>query len=197
LIPKDLQNFKNLVNLNQTLSNLDLLNLEDLANRGSTYIMQYTTGTQIAYYHLCHRKLWLFANGIQMEHTSDLVAEGKLIDENSYPQRASKWQELAIEGIKIDHYDAQHNIVREVKKSNKKEGAHIAQLKFYLYVLERNGIKVEYGVLEYPKLREKEEIWLSAADRVAIPMWEKEVQRIIREEDCPPQIEAQMCKKCL
>ena len=94
--------------------------------------MQYVTGTQIAYYHLCHRKLWLFANGIRMEHTSDLVAEGKLIDENSYPQRAEKWQELAIEGIKIDHYDAQHNIVREVKKSSKKEAAHIAQLKYYL-----------------------------------------------------------------
>ena len=158
--------------------------------------MQHTTGTQIAYYHLCHRKLWLFTNGIQMEHTSDLVAEGKLIHENSYPQRAVKWQELAIEGIKIDHFDAQHNIVREVKKSSKKEAAHIAQLKFYLYVLERNGIDVEYGVLEYPKLREKEEIWLSAEDRIAIPVWEREVQSIINDGECPPRIAARMCKKC-
>ena len=32
------------------------------------------TGTHFNYYQICHRKLWLFSNGIQMEHTSDLVA---------------------------------------------------------------------------------------------------------------------------
>lgn len=36
------------------------------------------TGTHFNYYMVCHRKLWLFANGINMEHTSDLVYEGKL-----------------------------------------------------------------------------------------------------------------------
>ncbi len=79
------------------------------------------TATQIQYLHLCHCKLWLFSNGLNMEHTSDLVAEGKLIDENSYPQRADRWQQLEIEGIKLDHYDAQRGIVREVKKSNRRE----------------------------------------------------------------------------
>ncbi|MEM6517092.1 MAG: CRISPR-associated protein Cas4 [Bacteroidota bacterium] len=156
----------------------------------------YTTGTQIQYLHLCHRKLWLFAHGINMEHTSALVAEGKLIDENSYPQRASKWQELAIEGIKIDHYDAQHNIVREVKKSNKREGAHIAQLKFYLFVLERNGIEVSHGVIEYPKLRLTEEVWLTEEDRVMVPQWEEQVQAIIARADCPDRIEDRLCRKC-
>jgi CRISPR-associated exonuclease Cas4 len=33
------------------------------------------TGTHINYYHICHRKLWLFANNVQMEHNSDLVAD--------------------------------------------------------------------------------------------------------------------------
>jgi CRISPR-associated exonuclease Cas4 len=63
------------------------------------------TGTHIAYLHTCHRKLWLFANGIQMEHTSNIVAEGKLIGESSYQERAQKYTELEIEGIKIDYYD--------------------------------------------------------------------------------------------
>ena len=79
-----------------------------------------TTGTHIAYLHLCHRKLWLFANGLRMEHTSSLVAEGRQIEEASYQQRAERWQQLEIEGIKIDYYDAQAGIIREVKKSNKK-----------------------------------------------------------------------------
>lgn len=156
----------------------------------------HTTGTHIAYLHLCRRKLWLFANGMQMEHRSELVAEGRFIDETSYPQRAERWQALEIEGIKLDHYDAQRGIVREVKKSPKKEDAHIAQLKYYLFVLERNGIEVSHGLLEYPKLRETEEVYLSDADRAAIPGWEAQVEQIIAQEHCPPRIDKPMCRKC-
>ena len=131
-----------------------------------------------------------------MEHTSDLVAEGKLIDEHSYPQRANRWQQLAIEGIKIDHYDAQRGIVREVKKSNKKESAHVAQLKYYLFVLERNGVGTRHGILEYPKLRITEEVWLSDEDRQTIPTWENNVIKIIEQAICPKRIEKTICKKC-
>ncbi len=154
------------------------------------------TGTQIAYYHLCHRKLWLFANGLNMEQYSELVAEGKMIDQQSYPQRAVRWQELAIEGIKIDHFDAQRGIVREVKKSRKREGAHLAQLKYYLYVLERNGIKVSHGLLEYPKLRQTEEVFLTDSDRQTIPNWEAETKRITELPDCPALVKKNICKKC-
>ncbi len=40
--------------------------------------------------------MWLHANGITMEHTSDIVYEGKLIGEYTYPQRVEKNQELGI-----------------------------------------------------------------------------------------------------
>lgn len=154
------------------------------------------TGTQIAYLHLCHRKLWLFAHGINMEQTSELVAEGKLIDEHSYPQRAARWRSLEIEGIKIDHYDARRGVVREVKKSSKREDAHRAQLKYYLFVLERNGAPAEYGILEYPRLRETEEVRLSEEDRRAIPLWEAEIKRIIELEHCPELVEKGICRRC-
>ncbi|MEZ4777035.1 MAG: CRISPR-associated protein Cas4 [Bacteroidia bacterium] len=154
------------------------------------------TGTQIAYLHLCQRKLWLFANGIEMEHSSELVAQGRLIGETSYPQRAEKWQELAVAGIKIDHYDPKHGIVREVKKSRKREDAHIAQLKYYLYVLEQHGIKISHGVLEYPKLRQTDQVWLSDADRAAIPQWETKVREIIALPGCPVLVKKKICKKC-
>ena len=52
------------------------------------------TATHINYYHICQRKLWLFANGINMEHTSDTVYDGKLLHETSYPQRAVKYTEI-------------------------------------------------------------------------------------------------------
>ena len=158
--------------------------------------MFHPTGTQIAYFHLCHRKLWLFSHGIQMEYTSALVAEGKFIDEHSYTHRAQRWQELAIENIKIDHYDAVRKIIREVKKSNRKEEAHIAQLKYYLYVMERNDIDVKYGILEYPTIRMTEEVWLSDEDRVAIPEWEIKVKKIISKDHCPDLIKKTICKRC-
>ena len=43
-----------------------------------------STGTQINYYFVCYRKLWLFSHGLNMEHTSDTVYMGKLIGEESY-----------------------------------------------------------------------------------------------------------------
>ncbi len=70
------------------------------------------TGTHFNYYYVCHRKLWLFANGINMEHTSELVAEGKLIHENSYPFRSEKYTEIELDGIKIDYYDARNRIIQ-------------------------------------------------------------------------------------
>ncbi len=154
------------------------------------------TGTHINYYLLCHRKLWLFAHGIQMEHTSDLVAEGKLIHEKSYPQRAEKWKEIEIDGIKIDRYDPKKKIIREIKKSNKKEKAHQGQLKYYIYVLESNGIEVSHGILEYPKLRETEEVWLTDEDRKKIEMWKTEIMTIVAAETVPETINKTMCKKC-
>ena len=91
--------------------------------------------TLINYLHLCHRKLWLHAHVIRMEHTSDIVSEGKLIGEESYPQRAEKNQEVELsatfEGIelsaKIDFFDSKLGVVHETKKSAARElGVHLS-----------------------------------------------------------------------
>ena len=42
------------------------------------------TGTQINYYFVCHRKLWLFSKNISFEDENEYVQLGKLIDESSY-----------------------------------------------------------------------------------------------------------------
>ena len=48
---------------------------------GFFYTM-YFTATHINYYNICHRKLWLFSNGINMEHNSALVLTKKTIARN-------------------------------------------------------------------------------------------------------------------
>ncbi len=154
------------------------------------------TGTHFNYYLVCHRKLWLFANTIQMEHTSDAVTEGKLIHETSYPQRPEKYEEIQIEGIKIDFYDAKNRIIHEIKKSAKLHEAHEWQLKYYIYVFLKNGIEKVSGILEYPKERKTEEIYLSSIDIERIKEMETEIMEIIESKNVPPVIHASRCKKC-
>jgi CRISPR-associated exonuclease Cas4 len=153
------------------------------------------TGTHFNYFLICQRKLWLFANGIHMEQTSDAVYEGKLIHENSYKQRSERFKEIAIEGIKIDYFDSKNKVVHEIKKSDKKEEAHIWQLKYYLFVLEENGINAT-GLLEYPKQRKTMEVFLSEADRKYIEDCKIEIERIINAEICPDRIAKPKCRNC-
>ena len=154
------------------------------------------TGTHFNYYQVCHRKLWLFANSITMEHTSDLVFEGKLIHEESYPQRPEKYEEIELDGIKVDFYDAKNRIIHEIKKSDKVETAHEWQVKYYIYVFERNGIEGVRGILEYPVLRKKEEVVLSDVDREMLKEMENKIADIIKSEICPPALHAKICKNC-
>ena len=154
------------------------------------------TGTHINYYFICHRKLWLFANGIHMEQTSDLVYEGKLIHETSYPQRSEKYEEVQIGSIKVDFYDSKNKIIHEIKKSDKVKIAHKWQLKYYICIFEKAGIEGVSGILEYPKLRKKEDIYLSDIDRERIIEIETEIEKIINSENCPETITSKICKKC-
>ena len=154
------------------------------------------TGTHFAYYQLCRRKLWLFANGINMEQESDLVYEGKLIHEESYPERSSKYEEVAIDGVKVDYYDAKNHVIHEIKKSNKVDRAHEWQLKYYMYVFEQHGIAGVKGVLEYPLLRKTQNVVLTDVDRDDIKSISKDIVRIIAQDTCPPQIKKGICKNC-
>ena len=119
--------------------------------------------------------MWLHANGITMEHTSDIVYEGKLIGEESYPQRAEKNQELEISvelenGIvcsaKIDFFDA------------------------------KNGVKADYGIIEYPKIRQTERVELLDEDIVEVESWVADAARIVGQEICPPKLPVSKCKSC-
>lgn len=154
------------------------------------------TGTHFNYYQLCKRKLWLFANGINMESTSDLVYEGKLIHEDSYPQRSSKYEEVEMDGIKVDFYDVKNRVIHEIKKSDKVDRAHEWQLKYYIYVFERNGIAGVTGILEYPTLRKTDKVVLSDVDRDMIKEMELDIQKIIGKEECPPLAPKGICKNC-
>lgn len=140
--------------------------------------------------------MWLHANGIRFEHTSDMVYDGKLIHEKSYPQRPEKYEEIEIDGVKIDFYDTRNKVIHEIKRSDKVESAHEWQVKYYIHVLERNGISGVTGILEYPTLRHTSKVELTDDDRKTIARIEQDIERIISSDDCPPVINAGICRSC-
>ncbi|MCR9288937.1 MAG: CRISPR-associated protein Cas4 [Bacteroidetes bacterium] len=155
-----------------------------------------TSATLITYLHLCHRKLWLHHHHIRMEHNSDTVAEGKLIGESTYQRRAKKWKELDLGYTKVDHFDPHNNEIREVKKSRKLEHAHVAQVKYYIYVLEKRGVQNVTGIIEYPKHRKTTKVELTDIGRKEIEGWQAEIERIINLAQCPDMVKKSYCRNC-
>lgn len=160
--------------------------------------------TLINLYHVCKRECWLHANGINMEHTSDTVYDGKLLHETSYPQRNDKHSELSIEANfndislfgKIDFYDARQKIIHETKRSDKVEKAHEWQVKFYLWLLKLNGIDGATATLEYPLLRHTTHLSLDDEDIAHLQTVILSIAHLKEDERCPPVIRAKICKSC-
>ncbi len=160
--------------------------------------------TLINLYLVCPRECWLHANGINMEHTSDLVYDGKLLHETSYPQRSERYEEMLVSAEykgftlfgQIDYYDGRNKIIHEIKRSDKVEEAHFQQVKFYLWLLELNGVEGATGLLEYPKLRKTDEVFLLEEDRQWLEKSIVEIQALIENNVCPPTINAKICKSC-
>lgn len=155
------------------------------------------TGTQIHYYFLCQRKLWLFAHNVLMEQNSDTVALGKHISETTYTRIQHEIHIPAEDGdIVIDFYDAKSKIIHEVKKSDKMEETHIWQVKHYINQLEKKGIQGVSGEIDYPKLKQKIQVELSDFDREELAKIKYEINTIIKSENLPEVINKPFCKNC-
>jgi CRISPR-associated exonuclease Cas4 len=151
------------------------------------------SGMMFYYYFVCKRKLWFFANEIQMESENEDVIIGKLIDENSYSRELK--HVLIDNTVNID-FIKEWKILHEVKKQKSVEEAGIWQLKYYIYFLRKRGINIEKGILDYPKLKKREEIFLTEEDEKRIEEILLEIREIINLK-LPPKLEKlKICKKC-
>ena len=166
--------------------------------------MKTINATLINIYHICKRELWLHANEVRMEHTSDTVTEGRLIQDTTYESRSDKYNQIEVstdwQGIiltgKIDYFDHKNKVIHETKKSNKIESAHEWQLKFYIWLFELNGIIGATGRLEYPTLRSVSTVTLSDEDRRHLQGSVLDIVSIIHDDNCPTVINNKICKKC-
>jgi CRISPR-associated exonuclease Cas4 len=195
---------------NEARRSKDLQGFENPGGLKTTEKMK-ITGTHIAYYLICARKLWFFCKGIRCEHESDAVRLGKHIHETSYKR---KKKEISIDGvIVVDWIDHDKKIIHEVKKSDKMEHSHEWQLKYYMWYLEQKGLDVAEiedlqgfenlgglgytGELNYPRLNKKKKVILTKKDRKII---EHEIipgiKKIAELEKPPKTIEWEVCKNC-
>lgn len=128
-----------------------------------------------------------------MESTSELVGIGKLIDETSYSRERKNI--LIDEVINID-FLKNWRIVHEVKKSRKIDEASKWQLKYYMWVLRNKGVQIEKGILDYPLLRKREEIFLEDEDEQELEFILKDIENITASSLPPDTINKSICKNC-
>lgn len=149
------------------------------------------TGVKIAYYYICHTKLWLFSHDITMERGNENVELGRFLHESSY----SGHKEVNIGDISIDFVRHGEEIeVHEIKKSRSMEKAHIMQVVYYLYYLKRRGIEAK-GIIDYPKMRKRKEIELTEEYEKEIEKAMQEIERI-NSGPMPNPKRKKICKKC-
>jgi CRISPR-associated exonuclease Cas4 len=154
------------------------------------------TGTVFGYYHYCIKKMWLFNNGITMEHTSDIVLDGKINHETTKNRRQKKYKEISFGNIKIDFYDVKNNTIYETKRNFKNKNIDEWQLKYYMYIFFKNeNINIK-GILEYPKSKKLYEITLD--DKVIKTIDDDiiEINKILKNDNCPNVSITKKCKNC-
>lgn len=151
------------------------------------------TGVMIYYYFICQRKLWYFANEINMEQNSELVEIGKILDETSYTRE--KKGLLIDNTINID-FIKNGAVLHEVKKTKSIEEAGIWQLKYYMYYLQKRGVETLEAKIDFPLLRETKEVTLEEEDITVIENVIKNIEEIMTQEKPPETINEKFCKKC-
>lgn len=155
--------------------------------------MKQVTGLMIYYYFICHRKLWYFVNEIEMEQNSELVSIGKVLDETSY-QREKK-SILIDNQINID-FIQNGAVLHEVKKTKSIEEAGEWQIKYYMYYLEKRGVKEIEAKVDYPLLKQTKEIFLTQEDRETLKKAIQDIEKILESEKIPKKLNEKICKKC-
>jgi CRISPR-associated exonuclease Cas4 len=150
------------------------------------------TGLSLHYLYYCHRKLWLYSNGIRLENTSTIVEDGKIIHENTYTRRSDKLKNIDIGCGVIDYLDIKNKVIHETKRSSKNVDSTTIQLKWYMYILNDDKIT---GLIEVPTERKTIIVNLSNEDKKQI---EKDIVSInnIVSDKIPKQSEIKKCKLC-
>jgi CRISPR-associated exonuclease Cas4 len=129
-----------------------------------------------------------------MEHTSELVSIGKIVDENSYSREGKGIDIDAI--INIDWFDKKNGVIHEVKKSKSVEIAHEMQVLYYIWYLKQKGVEGITGEIDYPLLKQKSIVVLTEEKEKELLQAMAGIDKVVSLEVPPDRIEKKFCIKC-
>lgn len=155
--------------------------------------LPHVTGTEINYYLVCRKKLWLFTRQLTMEQNSQKVEIGKTIHEDSF--KREKKEVLIDDTIMIDFAGKQLTI-HETKSTNAMDEASRYQILYYIYYLEKKGIEGVRGVVHYYKNKSTEEVCLMDVDRDNLDAIIKGIEKIKNSDLIPEVQRTKLCDKC-
>lgn len=179
------------------------------------------TGTQINYYFVCKRKLWLFSHNLELETESDLVHLGRLLHEQGYKR---KLKEVSVDRIKVDFLERKEAraasdtadeegapeveiqkstgapssiVIHEIKRSRSMHDAHVFQLLYYIYYLKMNyNANVSSGMLHYPLLKTNVPVDLTEQRVKQVEDVMTDIKRTISLPNPPAAVWIKPCKSC-
>ncbi|MFW6173276.1 MAG: CRISPR-associated protein Cas4 [Elusimicrobiota bacterium] len=151
------------------------------------------TGLKVAYYFICHTKLWLFHHNIGLEREHENVKVGKQIHEERYPRMR---KDVNIRNrMKLDFVEHGDQLfVHEVKKSDSMERSHFFQMYFYLNFLQEHGVDVK-GEIHYPLLNKKKQIEFGEKEKKKLYEVIENIKELLSG-DMPKPERKKICKKC-
>ena len=148
-------------------------------------------------YMICPRQAWLMSRQMSANQNDSFLEIGRLIDETTF-KREKKKIYLAEFAAEIDFITLKNGnlFVAEIKKSSRTMASGIKQLKYYLYLLNKKGIKCK-GVIKIPKEKISMTIELQEDDKVLIKNEIDEIEAFLSSGEKPP-IPAKIpfCRKC-
>ncbi len=152
----------------------------------------YIRGVQVNYYFVCKTKLWLFSHNITMEQESEAVKLGFLLHREVF---AREEKDIQIGPIAMDVVMTGDGVeIREVKKTDRMEKAHIYQTLYYLYFLKELGIEAKASI-SYPKQKKVVVVELDEDREREIEEVLRDIESIVRGKMPKPEYR-RICRKC-
>ncbi len=160
--------------------------------------MKYTKIAPSIYnaYNICPRQAWLMSRQLSANQNDSFLEIGRLIDETTF-KREKKKIYLAEFAAEIDFITLKNGslFVAEIKKSSRTMASGVKQLKYYLYLLSKKGIKCK-GIIKIPKEKISMTIELQENDVALIKEKIDEIEVFLSKENAPIPQKIPFCRRC-
>lgn len=154
------------------------------------------TGTEIAYLHICRRKLWLFHHGIRPENEHSNVQVGRFIQESTFTRHENN-KEISLGRIGVvDWAELDKGIIHEIKKGKAPGKAELAQTRYYMWWMRKRGMNIHTCIIHYPsKKRTERMVW---HDEMVVKAEEdlRHARKICDRSSPPKYLPLPYCEKC-